>query len=317
MSNSPERNESREADASVGGYWLAAVNPQAPNLGLGEVIATLLDGKVILLSWLAIGAVLAVVASLLMTPVYRAEVLMMPVSNEQSESALAGMAQRFAGLSSLVGFGVDSSSEKHTALATLKSRAFTESFINDLNLMPVLFADEWDEKGKKWLSDDEDDVPTIREATEMFDEEIRRVSEDQRTGLITLAIEWEDREAAARWANQLVSRVNERIRQDVISHSQRSIEFLNRELAKTSITELQQAIYGLIETQVNRAMLASVREEYAFKVVDPAVVADADQYVRPQRLLLVLLGVAAGLTIGIIFVLLRGASRQSQEKRSH
>jgi len=54
-------------------------------------------------------------------------------------------------------------------------------------------------------------------------------------------------------------------------------------------------------------MLANVRKEYAFKVIDPAVVADEGAYVWPKRFLLIWLGLIVGLSIGIFVALLLGA----------
>jgi uncharacterized protein involved in exopolysaccharide biosynthesis len=50
-------------------------------------------------------------------------------------------------------------------------------------------------------------------------------------------------------------------------------------------------------------MLANVREEYAFRVVDPASVPDADKYVWPRRALILALGlVVSGMgALGWVF----------------
>jgi uncharacterized protein involved in exopolysaccharide biosynthesis len=49
--------------------------------------------------------------------------------------------------------------------------------------------------------------------------------------------------------------------------------------------------------------MASVRKDYAFRVIDPAVAADSDQFVRPQRALLIVLGVLFGAALSCLFVI--------------
>lgn len=72
-----------------------------------------------------------------------------------------------------------------------------------------------------------------------------------------------------------------------LEESTRSLEYLTRELQRTTSVEIHQAIYRLIEAQSKTSMLANVQRDYAFRFVDPAVVPDPDRFVRPRRALLV------------------------------
>ena len=53
-----------------------------------------------------------------------------------------------------------------------------------------------------------------------------------------------------------------------------AIEYLRKQLESTQLVEMQRVFYDLIESQTRISMLADVREEYVFQVVDPAVVPD-------------------------------------------
>ena len=46
---------------------------------------------------------------------------------------------------------------------------------------------------------------------------MRRVSEDRKTGLVTLSIQWKDSVVAANWANAVVMRLNEAINKALAS----------------------------------------------------------------------------------------------------
>ena len=58
----------------------------------------------------------------------------------------------------------------------------------------------------------------------------------------------------------------------------------------------ENVIYNLIEEQTKNIMLANVREEYAFKIVDPAIVPEIR--VRPARRKIAIMGLLVGLLFG-------------------
>jgi uncharacterized protein involved in exopolysaccharide biosynthesis len=259
----------------------------------------------ILLTTLLVAA-LAATAAFVMTPVYRAEVLMAPVSPEEETGRLAQLADRFGGLAAITGFEIgEKDIDVEAALATLQSRQFTLAFISDNSLLPVLFAGKWDAAGKTWAVDDPKEIPTDWDAYKYFDKKVRSVSRDKKTGLVSLAIEWKDRELAAKWANEMVARINHQQQEKAIGEARKSIDFLKAQLEKTSVTEIQQAIWRLIEAQGKKIMLANVRDEYAFEVIDSAAPPDADDFAKPKRKLIIALGVVVGLMLGVFLAFFR------------
>lgn len=263
--------------------------------------------------WMIIGIMLCCTGigaafAFLTTPIYRAEVLLASASNDEGKGALSGLAARYGDLSSMIGINLGSTgSTKDEAIAILKSRAFTDQFIEDKNLLPVLFASKWDAAAKRWKVRAKDDIPTLGDAYRLFDRKIRSVSEDRKSGMVTLSIEWKNRHQAAAWANEMVARLNKRMRETAIREAQSSINYLKKELGRTSIVDLQQGIYRLIEAQVKKIMLANVREQYAFRVIDPAVAPDTNRYVRPKRALLILGGLFGGFFLAVLVAFVRNA----------
>lgn len=249
--------------------------------------------------------VVSVIAVSTMNPVYSSDVLLAPVGSEDGQNNLSSLANQFGGLASLAGVTLGGGNDKGHAIAVLKSRRFTEDFIKNENLMPILFRDKWDVDQNRWKSDEQDKTPTIADAYKLFNENIRFLNEDPSVGLVTLRIEWTDRTLAAEWANSLVDRLNDYLRDRDIAEAQRSIEFLNRALEKNSIVELRQGIFSLLEQQIEKIMIANVRQGYAFKVLDPAVVSDEDKYVRPKKLVIVIAATALGLFFALVIVMLR------------
>jgi len=246
--------------------------------------------------------------ALLMTPVYRAVTVMIAVSSERNSlaGAVSSSLGSLGGLASLAGLNLGSSDTATAeALGVLRSQEFAERFIIDDKLMPQLFANMWDPGTQNWKPEVHH-VPTLGKAFRYFDKKIRTVVQDNKTSLISLQIDWIDRRAAAAWANELVARLNAEMRARAISSAAASIAFLEKELATTSVVETREAISRLIEAQEKQRMLANVTEQYAFRVVDPASVPDADDPVKPPKVLLLIAGPLVGLVLGIACVLIFG-----------
>ena len=244
-----------------------------------------------------VSTVIAIVAALLMTEIYRAEATLAPVT-EDPAGAMGGLMNQFGGLASLAGInlGASSGGKMEEALAVLQSRQFLGQFIKDNQILPVLFAEQWDSQNKKWLVENEADIPTDWDAFKAYITMLE-VESDVKTGMIKLAIEWEDPVLASIWVNQLVQRLNQHQKRLAIEEAQKSIKYLEEQLGKTGVVEMRQAMFNLIEAQTKNIMLANVRDEYVFKVIDPAVV--PEERIKPKRKLMVVLGFMVGLMLAV------------------
>jgi capsular polysaccharide biosynthesis protein len=252
----------------------------------------------IIISTVVCAAALVAVA-FIATPVYRAETVLVPGDAEKRMGGLGSMLGQFGGLAAIAGLDVGSTgSMTEEALAVLRSRGFTESFLREEGVMPLLFASRWDSANKGWKGP-ASDHPTYAQGYKHFDRKVRKVAQDKKRGLILIQIEWRDRAVAAHWANQLVKRLNAEMRARAIAQTDASVSFLERELAATNVVETREAVSRLMEAQVNQRMYANVTQEYAFRVVDPALEPDVKDVVWPNKPLLLLLGMFLGAFVGI------------------
>jgi uncharacterized protein involved in exopolysaccharide biosynthesis len=238
---------------------------------------------------------------------YRAQALLAPAPQE-SGAALNALTGQIGGLAALAGIDIGGGEGfKEEALARLSSREFTFAFINDLKLLPVLFADDWDPVAKTWR--DADDRPTMERAYKFFNDEVRSVSEDRRNGLVKVTVDWTDPDLAMSWANELVTRINADRRVVARSDAQRNLEYLKRELAQTNVVEVRQLLNRLVESETRKAMLASVREQYAFKVIDPAFRPGRQNIVRPRAVVLSAIALVGGSCLGMVLALVLSARK--------
>jgi len=284
---------------------VTSVNYAGDTLSLRQFWQVLWQGKRTVIASTIIFAVGSVAYALLAKEVFRAEVLLVPAT-EQSAPLLGG---QLGGIAALAGVNVgDVGDGKDVeALAVLQSRKFARDFIEQFDLLPVFFEKDWDADTNRWLQKDPADAPDVRDGVKFFHEEILSVSEARSTGLVTLAVEWTDPDIAAAWAGILVQRLNDRLREKALQEAETNVAYLQSEMASTTLVTLQESIGRLLESELPKLMLAKGNEEFAFKIVDPAV--SPKHRVRPKRALTAVIGTILGGLLGMFIVLVGHSGR--------
>jgi uncharacterized protein involved in exopolysaccharide biosynthesis len=240
---------------------------------------------------------------------YRASIIVSAVTNTPGGSGQGGglgaMVSQFSGLASLAGLALGGDSRKFESVAVLQSEALIEGYIRENQLLPVLYPKLWDAAGKRWTPTNPKKIPTVWKATQRFKRSIAKVTTDTKTGLVTLTVTWKDAHQAAKWANDLVQKTNDDLRAKAIVESDRNISYLNAEVLKTDVVGVKTAIFSILQNEISKEMLARGSDEYALKVVDPAVAPELPY--QPQPLMWMLIGLFSGLLISVIAAFVRVA----------
>lgn len=260
-------------------------------IDLRELALRLWARKGLILLCTAIGAAAAVTYALLATPMFRAEATL-SIRDDNQRGGLAAAAGQLGGLADLAGLSVPGSKDKAVAIATLRSRALIEQFIADRKLVEVLLppAGEGGLLGQK-------DAPTVWQAHGTFIENYFKVTEDKKSGLITVSVEWKDPAQATAWVTEIVARANDRLRQVAIQESEKNLAYLEQQAKATNVVEIQQALYRLAEAEIKKLMLARGAGEYAFKTVDPA--REPERRFKPKRAIISVVGTFLGGFLGV------------------
>jgi uncharacterized protein involved in exopolysaccharide biosynthesis len=280
------------------------------------------------LGWtMAAATIMGLLIGIFSRPVYRAEVVLAPLATGIDGQALEGLGSSLGGIASLVGLGgKNGASDIEQNIAVLRSRALADHFINQYQLAIVLFANRWDKGEGRWkkevpspikvqlsrllnsLSGDtvrvrpSDGAPTPDEIYRAFDK-VRSVDRDEKTGLVTLGMKWRDPVVAATWASEYATAANDYVRAQKISEAERSLKYLEEQIRKTSFTEMHNALYKLVESETKQSMVANVREEFAFRIIDPATVPELRA--SPKRAILLGIGLMGGFMLGLGIVLVQ------------
>jgi uncharacterized protein involved in exopolysaccharide biosynthesis len=265
-------------------------------IDLLELIRTLMQAWKTIVGITILCTGLAVAYALYAPEFFKAETLLAPAQEEKSGASSA--LSQFGGLAAMAGVTIPADSNVERVLATLKTRVFLKKFIEEKNLLPLIFEDNWDKSSKSWIEIEEREEITPEDGIIPLQGAIE-VDKDK-SGLVTLSISWKKPEVAAQWANDLVKQLNDQLREQAIADSKKRIGYLEQELAKTTLQDMRAVLYNLLESEKQKAMLANVNEDFALEVIDPAVAPETRE--KPKRKLIVALGGVCGGFLGIFAV---------------
>ena len=285
-------------------------------IGLGELFKLLWKRKVTIVAVSLAFGIFAGVAAFLMTPRFEVNVLLKPVDRGQ-QGVSSSISSRFRGLASLAGINLSGSTDDATvAIATLNSRHLVTTFIKEEKLLPVLFEKDWNTEEGAWAMDEDESPPTLWEGHKFFKENVMRVIEDPETGLVSLSITWTDPDVSVAWAGALVGRANSYLQEKARQEAESNLAFLRRQMETAKVQEIRTVLSAMITSEMERAMMANVSDEYAFRIIDPAAPPDLDNFTSPKRLLMVVLGIVLGGLLGVFGVIIKNIIRPSDIETS-
>ena len=298
-------------------------------IDLRELFGVLWDGKRWIVGITAIASIIAVVVALILPNIYQSEALLAPANS--SSGGLGGLAKQYGGLASLAGISLPGGgSDDKTALGleVMKSRRFIAEFIEHHDLLvPLMASSRWDQStgdliidneiydstAKKWVRDvspPKRPVPSLQEAYEEF-EELLSITEDEKSGFISLSIKHYSPVVAQQWVVWLIEDINNTLREQDVTEAESSIAYLKQQVDATLLTDLQSMFFELIQSQTETIMLAKVRQEYVFKTIDPAVVPEEKS--DPKRALICVLGTLLGGMLAVFWVLVTHYAKKRED----
>ena len=295
-------------------------------IDLRELFMVLWAGKIKIVAITAVFAVASVIYALSVPNQYKATALLAPA--QSSGGGLSGALGQLGGLASLAGvsIGGGEGSEAQIAQEIMKSWNFIEAFIADNDLAVELFAaegwrkgsnelkindDVYDSQNKQWLLENESGVvgpPSSWNLFKTFSERLA-VSEDKKSGLVSVSIEYYSPQIAKQWLDMYVSAVNAHMQQRQVDKVTNNINYLQAQIEKTSIAEMREVFYTIIEEQTKNKMVAEASPEYAFVAVSPSMVPEEKS--QPKRALICILGTLLGGMLSVLLVLAMHYTRKS------
>jgi uncharacterized protein involved in exopolysaccharide biosynthesis len=185
-----------------------------------------------------------------------------------------------------MGLNLGGSKVRDESIAVLRSRAFSTEFIQRNNLLPQLAQ----AKAMPFVSSP--GKLKMQDAVDYLDSHVRTIYDDKKLGIVKITIRWQDPALAASLANDMARQLNIKVREQVINEATSNVSYLRSELEKSQLVALSQAIGSLMENELKRLMLARGSEEYAFRILDPAM--PPARPVWPRPVFMAALGILLG-----------------------
>ena len=297
-------------------------------IDLRELFGVLWAGSRKIIAITAVFAFVSVIYALSVSNQYKATVLLAPAQSDSS-SDLSSALGRLGGLASLAGvsIGGGDSSEAQIAQEVMKSWSFIDGFIAENNISVEVYAAEgwsrgsnelqidddiYDAETKTWLveNDNTGEVgpPSSWKLFESFSERLV-VSENKKSGLVSVSIEYYSPLIAKQWLDMYVAAINTHMQQRQMAKVTNNINYLQAQIENTSIAEMREVFYTIIAEQTKNKMLAEASPDYAFVAVSPSMVPEEKS--QPQRAFICILGTLLGGMLSVMLVLVMHYARKS------
>ena len=296
-------------------------------IDLRELFGALWAGSRKIIAITAVFAFVSVIYALSLSDQYKATVLLAPA---QSDGAgLSSALGQLGGLASLAGvsIGGGDSSEAQMAQEIMKSWSFIDVFIAENNISVEVYAAEgwsrgsnelqidddiYDAETKTWLveNDNTGEVgpPSSWVLFQAFSERLV-VSENKKSGLVSVSIEYYSPQIAKQWLDMYVAAINAHMQQRQMEKVTNNINYLQAQIENTSIAEMREVFYTIIAEQTKNKMLSEASPEYAFVAVSPSMVPEEKS--QPERAFICIIGTLLGGILSVLLVLVMHYARKS------
>ena len=290
-------------------------------IDLRELFYVLLEGKWIIFSVTSFISIIVLVYSLLLPNIYEAKAMLVPVN---PSSGIAGALGSYSGLAGIAGISLSAGGDDgNTAKAIKKIGSlsfFENNILPNIHLPDLMAVKSWNSKtntlafdesiydtnSNTWIRDfsyPQQQIPSAQESFEVFKTKHLSLSEDKKSGFITLSIKHQSPFIAKQWLELVVNEVNAFYRQKDKSESEKAVIYLNQQISITSLSEIKIVIAQLLQEETKKLTLIEANQHYVFDYIDPPAVMEKKS--EPKRALICILSALLGGMLSILLVLIR------------
>jgi hypothetical protein len=289
-------------------------------IDLRELFYVLSEGKWIIFSLTAFVSIVGVIYSLLLPNIYESKAMLVPVN---SSSGISGALGSYSGLAGLAGISLPSGGDQGNsakAIQKISSLSFFEkNILPNIHLPDLMAIGSWNSKtnivafdeniydtsSNTWIRDysyPQQQIPSAQESYEFFKQNLG-LSDDKKSGFITLSIKHQSPFVAKQWVELVVNEVNAFYRQKDKIESEKAVSYLNQQISMTGLSEIKQVLAQLLQEETKKLTLIEANQFYVFDYIDPPAV--MEQKSEPKRSLICVLSALLGGMLSILLVLIR------------
>jgi len=250
-------------------------------INLIDLLRVVLKYKKMIAAIVIVMVVLTAIVSLCMTKIYEAKAVIVPAETRTDMGGMSTVAAQF-------GLAAPASAKASEIVNVLKSDILKDRIIKKYNLLNVLFEPD-NLKGK---TEDEKTWAGIRAMTKIL-----KINFAQKENAINISAQFKDPKIVADLVKYTLDELNELMSSEAKRVADTNKNYLESQIDKTLDPFIRSKIYSLIAQQIETSMMAEVKENFAFKIIDPPRV--PDKRIKPKRTQMVIIAFMVSLFLGV------------------
>ena len=263
--------------------------------------------------------IVALVFSLFLPNIYSSKAILQ--ANEEDENTSLQRISQLSALAGAAGISLPQTNDSKTLLGVeiMKSFNFFNSFADDEMLVEIFATKGWDYRNnkliiKKSIYDSENEnwirnvsfprtkKPSIQEAHDEFVENMFRVFVDKETNFVHVSVSHYSPYVAQKWVKKIVAEINSQYRDQEISKSNKTVEYLRKEYEQTNMAYLQDILSSLIENEYSKASIASASPNFLFTIIEPPIAEEFKS--SPDRFAIILISTLIALMFSVLIAII-------------
>lgn len=291
------------------------------DMSLLELAIILWKQKLIIVYATIFFSIFGIFYSLNLPNIFESKAILVPVN---ASSSISSALKNYSSIGRLAGINLPDTDEEvqnhRQAMQKLVSLSFFENSIMPNIFLPDLMAlNSWDHKrntldydanlydinSATWVRDFSypyKQIPSAQESFEIFRDHFS-LSKDSKTGFVYLSVKHQSPYIAKEWSELLIKEVNAYYRKKDKSESEKTVTFLNKQIALTNLSEVKEVISQLLQEETQKLALIEANEYYVFDYIDPPAVMEIKS--DPRRSIICIVFAFIGGIFGVFIVLLR------------
>ncbi|HEY3275334.1 MAG TPA: Wzz/FepE/Etk N-terminal domain-containing protein [Syntrophorhabdaceae bacterium] len=224
---------------------------------------------------------LTIVYASFQTPVYEARAVIEPIGKTTERSGIGAIAQQF-------GLSTPASTNMAEIVNILRSNILKEDIIKKYNLVPIFLGP--DKKAR--LSEEKKLSSAIMGLAGSL-----KIVPSPKDNAIELTMQFRDPKTAADILGYTMAELTDRMSREARRVANTNKAYIETQIDKTADPFIRTKLYSMIAQQIEIAMMAEVKENFAFKVIDPPKA--SDQKVKPKKRQMVMIAFIIALFVAV------------------
>lgn len=250
-------------------------------INLIDYLKVILKHKKMIVAIVVVVVVVTAIYALFQTKIYEAKAMIAPAGARTDIGAMSAVAAQF-------GLATPPSSNASEIVNVLKSDILKERIVKKYNLYNVLFKTD----AFKGKTEDQKAWAGIRTMTGIL-----KINFSTKDNAITISAQYKDPKVAADLVKYTLDELTELMSGEAKRVADTNKKYLESQIDKTLDPFIRTKLYSMIAQQIETSMMAEVKENFAFKIIDPPRV--PDNAIKPKKRQMVMIAFVVSLFLGI------------------